>query len=133
MLEEEISTRRGPTPNHWWSNNGASSEPAAHHPAIHAGIPGGVNNSPWHMRLSTALLQPSLACRPSSMLPWQLRPCQKRHISALAPAHSAAGTGHLLLSKKRRRIEHTYIFPCWVRELNLLMEGLVKPQGQDKV
>lgn len=35
--------------------------------------------------------------------------------------------------KKRRRIEHTCIFPCWVRELNLLMEGLVMPQGQDEV
>lgn len=73
------------------------------------------------------------ACRPSSVLPQQLRPCQKCHLSAISPAHSAAGTGHLLLSK-RGGGQNTQVFfltgwGSWICS----PEGLMKPQGQDEV
>lgn len=122
MLEVEISTKRDLTPNHWWSNNSTSSEPAACHPAIHAGIPGGVKNSPWHMPAKT-LKHPSMAAQ---TLP------EKSHFCNL-PCPQCCWHWSSAAVKKRRRVEHTCVLPCWVRGLNLLTEGLVKPQGQDEV
>lgn len=75
MLAEETSTQRRWTPIHWRSSNGKSSEPVPCHTAIRDGAPGwGEQPSSAHA-LPTAVLQPSAACEPLSILPQQLSPC----------------------------------------------------------
>lgn len=120
MLEEEISTKGDPTLKQWCSNNSTSSEPAAHHPAILGSWVG--STTPLGTCLQT-LKHPSMAAQTLT---------EMSHLCNL-PCPQCCWHWSSAAVKERRRTEHTYIFPCWVRELNLLIEGLTKPQGQDKV
>lgn len=91
------------------------------HPAIHAGVSGGANNSHWH-----------LPADPQASFHGSSHPA--RNVTFLPSPLPTLLLALVICCCQKKEESRTHMcFSCWVRELNLLTEGPAKPQGQDEV